>query len=106
MAVDPPAPDFRSCKMPFFRVLAVLGLAVLTVSSLAVGNGAYAGPAAAGSAVPKAQVAPVVTKEVQPTREVGEEAPIVMGRSVGVVRKSKLHHIKAKPAHPGDPAKN
>ncbi len=97
--------------MPFFRVLAgqvlmILGLAVLAVSSLAVGNGAYAGPAAAGSAVPEAQVAPVVAKEVQPTHQVAEEAPIVMGRSVGVVRKSKLHHIKAKPARPGVTAKD
>lgn len=95
--------------MPFFRVLVILA-----VSSVAMTGGTYAGPAS-GAASPKAQkptaivkeaLPSVVAKESSPPGQAAEEAPIVMGRSVGVVRKSKLHHIKVKPTHPGLPNKN
>ncbi len=36
-------------------------------------------------------IAPAAVRHVKP------QAPIVMGRSVGVPRKSKLHHVKVKP---------
>jgi hypothetical protein len=84
--------------MPFFKVLAVLA-----VSSLAAAGSASAGSTAAG---PKGQKAPTIIKSAQPAGHTAAEAPIVMGRSVGIVRKSKLHHIKAKPAHPHVPSKN
>lgn len=93
--------------MPFFKGLAGVGLAVLAVASLAVAEGAWAGPTAAGAAAaPKAQRPPVAAKDKKPTGQAAEGAPIVMGRSVAVVRKSKLHHIKAKPDHPGASAKD
>jgi hypothetical protein len=85
--------------MPFFKVLAVLA-----VSSLAAAGGASAG--ASTAAGPKGQKAPTIVKSAQPAGHTAAEAPIVMGRSVGIVRKSKLHHIKAKPAHPHVPSKN
>jgi len=40
---------------------------------------------------PKAAAASVVVHDVWP------EAPIVMGRSVGLHHKTKLHHVKVKP---------
>jgi len=95
--------------MPFFKVLAMLA-----ISSLAAAGGAYAGAsvgATAGAAGPKGQEASAVAKfavakETKPAAQAAEEAPIVMGRSVAVVRKSKLHHVKVKPTQPGLPTKN
>ncbi len=87
--------------MPCFKSPVVLGLAALAVSSLVVGEGAWAGPPRARApAAPKAQKPAVVATDVQPAGQAAEEAPIVMGRSVGVVRRSKLQHIKAKPVRP------
>ncbi len=99
--------------MPFFRVLAVLA-----VASLAAASGAAAGSAtgkSAGKAGPKGQKPPAVAMEAQPAAvaegtppsvQAAEEAPIVMGRSVAIVRKSKLRHIKAQPTHPTLPSQN
>jgi hypothetical protein len=109
------------------KMLLARGLAVLAVSSLASMGGTYAAsaanaraggsasigqkpPAVAKQATTKPAVAkPAVTKDnqpaAQPAGQAAEEAPIVMGRSVAVVRKSKLRHIKVKPAHPVRPAK-
>jgi hypothetical protein len=95
--------------MPFFKVLAMLA-----VSSLATAGGAYAGAsggATAGAASHKGQSSSAVAKlpvakETKPATQAAEEAPIVMGRSVAVVRKSKLHHVKVKPPQPGLPTKN
>jgi hypothetical protein len=84
--------------MPFFKVLAVLA-----VSSLTAAGSACAG--ASTAAGPKGQKAPIV-RSAPPASQSASEAPIVMGRSVGIVRKSKLHHIKAKPAHSNVPSKN
>lgn len=78
--------------MPFFKILPILAIAILVPA-----DGAWAGPAAAGGGNTKAQPATAQAKEPKPARQALDEAPIVMGRSVAVQRKSKLHHIKVKP---------
>jgi hypothetical protein len=84
--------------MSFVKVLAVVA-----VSGFATGGHARAG-AAGAAATPKEPAAAVVQPEARPV-EIGE-APIVMGRSVGIARKSKLHHIKVKSEHPVASARN
>jgi hypothetical protein len=44
-----------------------------------------------GKAAAKTAVVPVTVRHVQP------QAPIVMGRSVSLHHKTKLHHVKMKP---------
>jgi hypothetical protein len=69
-------------------------LMVVAVSSVTVGGYAYAGATAGASGSNVQTPLPVA----RPASQAIESAPIVMGRSVAVLRKSKLHHIKAKPA--------
>lgn len=97
--------------MPLFKVLAVLAVTNLAVSNLAVSNlavstSAWAGPTSAAGTKGKAQSSPLAASEAKPASPAAEEAPIVMGRSVAVTRKSKLHHIKAKPANPSPSPRN
>jgi len=45
----------------------------------------------------KTALSPQKTAPPAADRQVTPQAPIVMGRSVSIPRKSKLHHIKVKP---------
>jgi len=89
--------------MPFVK-----GLAVLAVSSLVAAGSAHAG--SSNGARPKEEKPPTALEQnaastpSAPSAVV--EAPIVMGRSVATMRKSKLHHIKPKPVKPTIANKN
>jgi hypothetical protein len=54
-------------------------------------NSKYVANVKGGQVPPKGAAASVVV------RHVGPQAPIVMGRSVSVHHKTKLHHVKVKP---------
>lgn len=74
-------------------------LAILVFSSLAVTSAAGAGEITRGNAHMKAPKGAVVAAvPLPPSRHLLKEAPIVMGRSASVPRKSKLRHVKAKPS--------
>lgn len=72
------------------------GFAVFAFLSLFAATGALAsrasGEASAAESVPAATA----------VEHVRWDAPIVMGRSVSLHRKTKLHHIKVKPIEPAD----
>jgi hypothetical protein len=88
--------------MPFVK-----GLAILAVSSLVAAGGAHAGLSMNNGARPKEEKPPAAVEQITPpAASAVAEAPIVMGRSVAIVRKSKLHHIKPKPAKPTIANKN
>jgi hypothetical protein len=73
-------------------------LAILVASILLTTGGAFAGAAKSSSGKadhPAAKSPPAAVLHVKP------QAPIVMGRSISVHRKSKMHHVKVKPSESG-----
>lgn len=95
---------------------------VLVVLSLAATGAAVAGDMSNGTACAKGNSASIkgnkaakADKEIKgnkatakcgleavSVRHVKPQAPIVMGRSVGVYHKTKLHHVKIKPLDTSD----
>ena len=69
------------------------GLAILFCSILLSTGAAFAGANKSSSGKATPQKSPPA-----PVQHVKPEAPIVMGRSISVHRKSKLHHVKIKPS--------
>jgi len=70
-------------------------LGVVVISILLSSGLAYAG--AAKSSGGKGNEAPQKSPPA-PVQHLKPQAPIVMGRSISVHRKSKMHHVKVKPS--------
>ncbi|MGQ0446312.1 MAG: hypothetical protein ACT4O2_14610 [Beijerinckiaceae bacterium] len=76
--------------MTFGRIFGILFFSSLAATSVSLAAGTPKGGANKGGH-PLPVSAPAAAKHARP------QAPIVMGRSASVRRKSKLHHIKMKP---------
>jgi hypothetical protein len=79
--------------MPIFMVLVVVA-----GSCLVTPGSARAGTVTPVNSGPKVETPLPVIRDTRPSVPAFVEAPIVMGRSVGFERRTRLQHIKARPA--------
>jgi hypothetical protein len=82
--------------MTLGRTFAILVFSTFFGTSAALAGGIHNSASAKGDRV-SAKTGPATLRYVKPPA-VKPPAPIVMGRSVGAHRKTKLHHVKVKEA--------